>query len=96
MSADALNQMAGDAEIAIAALRLMLVLIEKNEFNRDKLREPLADPGIAAVSRVLTALPDDADVQEAGFRLTKTAATKSESIKVCPTFPSTPSCSVVA
>lgn len=79
--AEALDKMAGDAAIAAASMKLVLILIVGNDFNRDKLKEPLANPGIASVSRALAALPGDADVQEAGFRLVKTAATKSESIK---------------
>jgi hypothetical protein len=78
---DALNKIEGDPELALAALEIVLLLIVGNEFNRDKLKEPLADPGIAAVARTLIALPAEAPVQEAGFRLVKTAATKSEAIK---------------
>uniref|UniRef100_A0A7S0VR73 Uncharacterized protein n=1 Tax=Hemiselmis tepida TaxID=464990 RepID=A0A7S0VR73_9CRYP len=79
--AEALGRMEGDGEACAAVLGLLALLVTDNEMNRDRLKEPLAHPGIASVAKCLAAHPEDAAVQEAGFRLAKTAATKSESIK---------------
>uniref|UniRef100_A0A7S1GVK0 Protein HGH1 homolog n=3 Tax=Hemiselmis andersenii TaxID=464988 RepID=A0A7S1GVK0_HEMAN len=79
--AEALGKMKDDGEVCAVVLKLLLLLITDNEMNRDRLKEPLSHPGIASIAECLKALPGDAAVQEAGFRLTKTAAIKSESIK---------------
>jgi hypothetical protein len=71
-----------NAEISIACLKLIELLITQNELNRDKLKEPLSKPRIANIVEALNSFPDDADVQELGFKVARLGSTKSESIKV--------------
>ena len=70
-----------DKEAVASAFRLLTVLIAKCEPNRQKLCEPKADPRVAVACLALAKLPDDAHVQEVGFRFFRIAATKCEAIK---------------
>ena len=71
-----------NAELCLACLQLIELLITQNDLNRDKLKDPLSKPRIATIVETLNALADDAAIQEVGFKVAKLGATKSESIKV--------------
>jgi len=78
---EVLERFAEEKEAAVSAYRLLTVLIAKCEPNRQKLCEPKQNPRVGAACRALPKLPDDADVQEVGFRFFKVASTKCEAVK---------------
>ncbi len=71
-----------DDKIATACLSLIELLITQNDLNRDKLKDPAAKPRISTVVETLNSFPDNATVQELGFKVARLASTKSEAIKV--------------
>eukprot|EP00286_Rhodomonas_abbreviata_P019714 CAMPEP_0181309170 /NCGR_PEP_ID=MMETSP1101-20121128/11870_1 /TAXON_ID=46948 /ORGANISM="Rhodomonas abbreviata, Strain Caron Lab Isolate" /LENGTH=501 /DNA_ID=CAMNT_0023415635 /DNA_START=40 /DNA_END=1545 /DNA_ORIENTATION=+ len=76
-----LDSYTDNAEVALSCFKLLIALITKADLNRDKLKEPQDKPGIQTVVRVLQSLLENAEVQEAGFLLVKTASTKCEALK---------------
>jgi len=76
-----LDRFAEEKEASASAYRLLTVLVAKCEPNRQRLCDPKDKPRVAVACRALSKLPDDADVQEVGFRFFRVASTKCEAIK---------------